>query len=179
MITICLQGLGLAMQAAASNLENNGGMPGDMDDNPEVEAAMKNLQQKQMIPNIVFLVFQLLLAPGLLIGAIGGLMQKGWGKGILSIVLPLSAAFVVCRSLVNAVFTLMFSGEVKDALVQSMKNQPDPNAVQMADTVGTAFQYTIYGAMAFGFLWAVGLAIFYVISWTRIRSEANARYFMS
>jgi hypothetical protein len=140
---------------------------------------MENLQKKQLIPNLVFFAIQLLLAPALLIGSIGGLMQKGWGKGILGFVLPLSAAFVVIRSLVGAAFTLMFSGEVKDALVESMKKQPDPGAVQMAETVGTAFQYTIYGAMGFGVIWALGLAIFYIVSWSKVRSEANARFFMS
>ncbi len=138
-----------------------------------MQKEMNAVQKKQLIPNLIMIGLNFIVAPLLIFGAIGGLNRKQWGHKILGIGLMLAILYTVIKTVLTAIMQLQMIGPMQKGMEQGMAGT-DPAAAEMAANVAGV---AIYVAIGFSVFWAFVLLAFYIWGWTYIRKEPVRQYF--
>ncbi len=139
-----------------------------------MQEELAKVQNKQLIPNLIMLGLNFIVAPLLIFGAIGGLNRKQWGHKILGIGLLLAAFLAVLKTVLTAIMQLQMIEPMQKGMAQGMPGNADPAAAEMAASfAGIA----IYVAIGFSVFWAIALLVFYLWGWTYLRKEPVRQYF--
>lgn len=136
---------------------------------------MQEIQSQQFIPNLIMVVANLIVAPLLAAGALGGLLKKPWGHWILRKALLLASGFVVLRTIISSIVQVMVMGNMKDMMQASM--QQSQNTQQGAAMMENIFGISMAIAIAFGVMWSVAQITFYIWSWYYLDKPASRNHF--
>ncbi len=156
----------LALQPQLNQMQQAGGQQA------AVQKKMEAIQKQQFIPNIIINGLNFIVAPLLILGAIGGLNRKPWCYKVLSVGLILAVFFTVFKTVMTIIAQLSALAPMQEMMEQQMKN----NNQQGAEFAGLIMQITFYAIIAFAVIWALILLGFYIWSWTYLRKENVKQY---
>ncbi len=148
-------------------------LPGQ--DDP-MNVKMRELQKPMLIPNIIMMGLNCIIAPLLLIGGIGGLNRKGWAYGLLKFTLLAATIYVLIRGVVSTVLQFGMMSEMKTAVLEGLKDQPNMNP-QAAEMAGNMAQIFGMVGLGFGVVVMLILAGFYFWGWNYLRKDNVKAHF--
>jgi hypothetical protein len=125
---------------------------------------------------MIMLGLNFIVAPLLVIGAIGGLNRKPWAHNLLSIGLLAAIFYVIIKIVLTIIMQVMTMGPIAKAMEKAMAEQGG-NGGQAAGMVGSAMQIGIIVGIIFVAVWGLILLGFYVWGWLYLRKEAVMNYF--
>lgn len=142
-----------------------------------VSVKMQEIQSQQMVPNIIMTGINLIVAPMLFAGALGGLLRKRWAYGLFRIALLSAAIFVGLRTIVATVMQFSMMGELKSAMSAAMQQQGGGNSQQAANVAGTAMEIGLIVGVVFALVIGLMFVAFYLWSWFYTKKDKVRRHF--
>lgn len=162
---------GLLFQQQLSEFQIDMADPSQM----EMQTKMAEAQASFFIPNMFITIFNLLLAPFLLVGGIGILMKKTWGQKILSCALIAATAFIIVRTVLTSIFQMQIFGVMKETMIDSIPTGGKSGGLE-AGTMETIMMTSMYFGVALGVVMSLSLAVFYFWSWRYLKKDHCQRY---
>ena len=168
----CIGAGGLAFQGQIQGMQQNVGDPAQQ----ALQKEMQRIQNQQMIPNLIMIGLNFIVAPLLTIGAIGGLNRKPWGHKLLSIGLLGAIFYVLIRLVVTIIMQVMTMGPMSKAMEDAMAKGGGAEA-QAAGMIGNAMQIGIIIGIVITVVWGLLLLGLYIWSWMYLRKDQVRNYF--
>jgi hypothetical protein len=171
----CLSGAALAFQGPLQEMQQGMGDPAQQAMQKEIQST----QEPYIIPSLIMVGLNFIVAPLLTIGAIGGLNRKPWGHKLLGIGLVLAIFYVVVKSVLTIIMQVMTMGPIAKITEKAMAEQGaagGPQA-QTAEMMGGLVQAIGIGAIIYVAVSGLILLGFYVWGWMYLRKEAVMNYF--
>ncbi len=168
----CLGAGALALQGQIQGMQQNMGDPSQQ----AMQKKMEEIQSQQLIPNLIMIGLNFIVAPLLIIGAIGGLNRKPWAHNLLGIGLLAAIFYTVVRIAVTIIMQVMTMGPITKAMEETMAEQGEAQA-KAAEIFGGAMQIGIIIAIIFAAVWGLLLLGFYIWGWMYLRKDTVRNYF--
>jgi hypothetical protein len=168
----CMGGVALGVQNSLQLQGANMGDPAQQ----AIQEKMQEMQSQQFIPNVIMIGLNFIVAPLLIIGAIGCLSRKAWGHGLLVKGLLVAVFYVVVKTVLTIVIQVATMGSVGEVMQEAMAQQGGAPP-QAAEMMGGAMKIGMVVAIVFAVGWALLQLGFYIWSWTYLRKDEVQRYF--
>ena len=168
----CMGAAGLAFQGQIQGMQQNMGDPAQQ----AMQKELQTIQNQQLIPNLIMVGLNFIVAPLLTIGAIGGLNRKPWGHKLLSIGLLVAMFYVVIKLVISIIMQVMTMGPMTKAMEKAMAEQGGAEA-QAAGVIGGAMQIGIIVGIVIAAVWGLLLLGFYIWAWMYLRKDEVMSYF--
>jgi hypothetical protein len=120
---------------------------------------MYELNSAAMIPNLIVMGLNFMVAPMMFVGAIACLNRKSWGHNLLRWSLMAAILFVLIRGIIGVLIQIRVKSAFGDGFGNAM-NKGGPEAQTMAALISGFF----WVAIIFGVIWAIFQAGFYLWS---------------
>lgn len=138
-----------------------------------MQAKIAEMQSQQFVPNLLMVVFNLVVASMLLLGAIGVLSRKSWGPKIFGKGLITAAVFVVIRAAVTLFMQMGIMDTMGEFFAEQTKGQPQ------AETMEAVMIGSMYVGFAVAIAWALALAGFYFWGWRHLKKDRSQAFFQT
>ena len=144
----------------------------------EMQTRIAEAQASFFIPSMILAICNLFIAPLLLVGGIGVLIKKGWGRKILSLGLISATIFVLIRVVLYSFFQLQVFGIIKQTMIDQIQTGAGgpSSGPSSAGTMETIMMTSMYVGVAFSVVMALGLAAFYFWGWRYLKKDLCQQY---
>lgn len=171
LLVSCLGAATIAFQGQLQSMQQNMGDPAQQ----AMQKEMQSIQNQQLIPNLIMLGLNFIVAPLLVIGAIGGLNRKTWAHNLLSIGILAAIFYVVIKVVLTIIMQVMTMGPITKAMEKAMAEQGG-NGAQAAGVIGSAMQIGIIVGIVVTAVLGLIMLGFYVWGWLYLRKDTVKNY---